>query len=41
VDNIRMYLREIRWKILGCIHVFQDRYQWRAAVNTVMNLRFP
>jgi len=23
------------------IHLAQDRYQWLAAVNTVMNLRLP
>jgi hypothetical protein len=38
-SNIRMDLREIGWKGVGWIYVAQDRDQWRAVVNTVMNLR--
>jgi hypothetical protein len=38
-DNIKMGLREIRWDGMDWIHLVQDRYQWRALVNTVMNLR--
>jgi len=38
-DNIRMELREIGWEIVEWIHLAQDRYQWRALENTVMNLR--
>jgi hypothetical protein len=34
VDNIKMDLREIDW-----IDLAQDRDQWRALMNTVMNLR--
>jgi hypothetical protein len=34
-DNIRMDLREIGWKVVDCIHLAQDRDQWRAVVNTV------
>jgi hypothetical protein len=41
VDNIRMYLREIRWGSMDWIDLAQDRDQWRALVNTVMNLRVP
>jgi hypothetical protein len=26
---------------MECIHLAQDRYQWRAPVDTVMNLRVP
>jgi hypothetical protein len=40
-DNIRMDLREIGWKRVDWIHLAQDRDQWRALVNTVMNLRIP
>jgi hypothetical protein len=38
-ENIRMYLTEIRWEDVDWIHRAQDRDQWRAVVNTVMNLR--
>jgi hypothetical protein len=29
-DNIRMYLREVVWKVMDWIHVAQVRDQWRA-----------
>jgi hypothetical protein len=32
---------EIWWKVVNWIHLTQDRYQWRAFVNTVMYLRDP
>jgi hypothetical protein len=38
-DGIRMDLREIGWEIVDLIQLAQDRDQWRALVNTVMNLR--
>jgi hypothetical protein len=41
VDNIKMNLREIGWDGMDWIDLFQDRNQWRALVNTVMNLRVP
>jgi hypothetical protein len=41
VDNIKMDLREIGWNCMGWIDLAQDRHQWRALVNTVMNLRVP
>jgi hypothetical protein len=41
VDNIKMDLREIGWDGMDWIDLAQDRNQWRALVNTVMNLRFP
>jgi hypothetical protein len=41
VDNIQMDLREIEWNVLHWIDLVQDRDQWRALVNTVMNLRVP
>jgi hypothetical protein len=34
-----MDLREIRWGGMDCIDLDQHRNQWRALVNTVMNLR--
>jgi hypothetical protein len=40
-DNIRMDLREIGWEGVDWMHVAQDMDQWRALVNTVMNLRVP
>jgi hypothetical protein len=40
-DNIRMDLREIGWGGMDWIELAQDRDQWRALVNTVMNLRVP
>jgi hypothetical protein len=39
VDNIKMDLREIGWDGADWIELAQDRDQWRAFVNTVMNLR--
>jgi hypothetical protein len=41
LDNIKMDLREIGWGGVDWIELAQDRYQWRALVNTVMNLRVP
>jgi hypothetical protein len=39
VDNIKMDLGEIGWDGVDWIELAQDRDQWRALVNTVMNLR--
>jgi hypothetical protein len=41
MDNIKMDLREIEWCGLDWIDLIQNRYQWRALVNMVMNLRVP
>jgi hypothetical protein len=41
VGNIRMDFSEIGWDAVDWIDVAQDRDQWRALVNTVMNLRVP
>jgi hypothetical protein len=38
-DNIRMVIREIRWDGVDWMHLGQDRDQWRALLNTVMNFR--
>jgi hypothetical protein len=40
-DNIRMDLREIGWIGMDWIDLAQDRDQWRALVNTIMNLQVP
>jgi len=36
-----MDLRETAWEGEDWIHLAQDMDQWRAVVNTVMNLRVP
>jgi hypothetical protein len=41
VDNITMDLREKGWDGVDWIDLAQDRAQWRALVNTVMNPRVP
>jgi hypothetical protein len=41
VDNIKMDLREIGRESEDWIDLAQDRDQWRALVNTVMNLCVP
>jgi hypothetical protein len=41
LNNIIMDLREIGWDGMDWIDVAQDRDQWKALVNTVMNLRVP
>jgi hypothetical protein len=39
VNNIKMDLREIGWNGMEWISLGQDRDQWRALVNAVMNLQ--
>jgi hypothetical protein len=36
-----MDLREIGWDDMVWIYLAQDRDQWRAIVNTIMNFRVP
>jgi hypothetical protein len=40
-DNIKMDLREIGIDGANWIQLAQDRFQWQAFVNTVMNLWVP
>jgi hypothetical protein len=41
IDNIKMDLLEIGVSVLDWIGLAQDRYRWRALVNSVMKLRVP
>jgi hypothetical protein len=38
IDNIKMELLEIGLSVVDWIGLAQDRYRWRALVNSVMNL---
>jgi hypothetical protein len=40
-DNIKLDLREIWIDGANCIRLAQDGVQWRAFVNTLMNVRVP
>jgi hypothetical protein len=41
MNNIKLDNREIGWDGMDWIDLAQDRNQWRALVNKVMNLRVP
>jgi hypothetical protein len=41
VDDIKMNIRKIGWGGMDGIDLVHDRNQWRALVNTVMNIRVP
>jgi hypothetical protein len=41
MDNIKIYFREMGWDGVEWIDMAQDRDQWRAFVNTILNLRVP
>jgi hypothetical protein len=40
-DNIKMDLLEIGVSVVDRIGLAQNRYRWRAVVNSVMNFRVP
>jgi hypothetical protein len=41
IDDIKMALLEIGLSVVDWIGLAQDRYRWRALVNSVMNFRVP
>jgi hypothetical protein len=41
MDNIKVDLLEIELNVVDWIGLAQDRYRWRALVNSVMNFRVP
>jgi hypothetical protein len=40
-NNTKMDVTEVGWGGINWIHLGQDRDQWRALVNTVINVRVP
>jgi hypothetical protein len=41
IENIKMDPLDIGLSVVNWIDLAQDRYRWRALVNSVMNLRVP
>jgi hypothetical protein len=41
IDNIKVDLLEIALNVVDWTGLAQDRYRWRALVNSIMNLRVP
>jgi hypothetical protein len=41
IDKIKLDLSEIGLNVVDRIGLAQDRYRWRALVNSVMDLRVP
>jgi hypothetical protein len=39
-EDIKMDLKEIGWERIECIDLAQDRHQWLALINVVINFRF-
>jgi hypothetical protein len=39
--NIKMDLKETGWEDVDWMHLAQNRDQWRALMNALMNLRIP
>jgi hypothetical protein len=40
-NDFKTNIKEIEWDGMDCIDLTLDRDQWRALVNTVINLRVP
>jgi hypothetical protein len=40
-NNVGLYLRGIGWEGTNWVNLVQDREQWQALVNTVINLWVP
>jgi hypothetical protein len=39
--NIKMDLKEVRWRGMGWIYLAQDRYRWWALLISVINIWVP
>jgi hypothetical protein len=40
-DNVRIHFREIGWEGVDWMHMVEDRDQWQAVMNVVMNFWVP
>jgi len=40
-DSIKVHLKDVVCEGVGWIHLAQDRDQWRALMNMIVNLRVP
>jgi hypothetical protein len=41
MEDIKMDLREIGWKVVRWMHLAQERDRWQTLVNMEMNLQVP
>jgi hypothetical protein len=41
IDNVKIDIKESGWEGVDWIHLAQDRDQWQALVNIVMDLHIP